>query len=46
MQPFYWTRLVGGLIYVTGVYIMAFNVAMTIFTVPEKSETPQPSPAK
>ena len=46
MQPFYWTRLIGGLIYVTGVYVMAFNVAMTVFTMPEVADTPQPTAAK
>ena len=45
MQPFYWTRLIGGGLYLTGVIIMAFNFTMTIWTMPEVT-TPQPAPAK
>ena len=29
LMPFYWIRLVGGLMYFTGILMMAYNVAMT-----------------
>jgi cytochrome c oxidase cbb3-type subunit I len=45
MQPFYWTRLIGGLLYLTGVFIMAYNFTMTVRTAPA-APAPQPAAAK
>jgi len=44
MQPFYWVRLLGGTLYLIGVFMMAFNFTMTVYTQPEIN--PQPVPAK
>jgi cbb3-type cytochrome oxidase subunit 1 len=31
LNPFYWLRLVGGLLYLTGVLMMSWNLIRTVF---------------
>lgn len=38
--PMYWVRLIGGLMYLTGVILMLYNMFKTIRTAPEKLEDP------
>jgi len=45
LQPFYWTRLLGGSLYLTGVLIMAFNFTKTVWS-PAPAATPAAAPAK
>ena len=44
MYPYYVLRTIGGLLYLTGALIMAWNIAMTIYGYKRK-ETPIPGAA-
>ena len=46
LMPFYWIRLVGGLMYLTGVFIMAFNLFKTASSAPSPAGAAQPALAK
>jgi cytochrome c oxidase cbb3-type subunit I/II len=47
LAPFYWTRLLGGLMYLTGAVMMAVNFILTwMGSAPAAAPVPAPSPAK
>ncbi len=46
LMPFYWIRLVGGLMYLVGLLIMAFNLIKTVTSGAPEQSTPVAQPAK
>ena len=46
LAPFYWIRLVGGLLYLTGACLMAFNFIMTVMQPSAAPAGTSPQPAK
>ncbi|MFM2244929.1 MAG: cytochrome-c oxidase, cbb3-type subunit [Pseudomonadota bacterium] len=46
LMPFYWIRLVGGLMYLSGLLVMLYNVARTIQTAGSAERAPTPALAK
>ena len=45
LEPFYWVRLIGGSIYLCGVFVMAYNFTRTVWA-PEPVGAVIPQPAK
>jgi cytochrome c oxidase cbb3-type subunit I/II len=45
LQPFYWVRLIGGTLYLAGVFVMAFNFTRTVWA-PAPANAADPLPAK
>jgi cytochrome c oxidase cbb3-type subunit I/II len=46
LRPFYWIRLVGGLLYLSGVVLMAVNFLLTIRSSVAIAASAAPQPAK
>jgi cytochrome c oxidase cbb3-type subunit I/II len=46
LEPFYWTRLIGGLMYLGGVFLMAFNIGRTAMGPAQATPIPAAAPAK
>jgi cytochrome c oxidase cbb3-type subunit I/II len=41
LEPFYWARLIGGTLYLSGVFLMAYNFTATVWFTPHPAAIPQ-----